>query len=233
MPTDEEVIAGQAIYNRFVLATYDVYVLGFSNRLIWRCPKRHMLDNYHRNTGGRHLELGPGTAYLLDHCRFPTAAPELTLVDLNPTVLRMSAARLARYRPETVRADLLRPLPFDDTTLPPGSYDSVGLNFVLHCLPGNWAEKGAVLDNAVAALRPGGRFFGSTILSSGVKVTGAARRLMAVYNGKGIFHNTDDDLAGLRWQLDTRFTDIQVTVRGNVALFEATRPESGATLATG
>ncbi|MFY1668661.1 class I SAM-dependent methyltransferase [Plantactinospora sp. WMMB334] len=223
-PPAEEVIAGQAVYNRLVLAGYDAFVLAFSCRLVWRCDKRHMLDNYQRNIGGRHVELGAGTAYFPDRCRFPVDRPELTLVDLNPTVLRVSAARVARHRPTVVRADVLQPLPFGDGTFQAGQQDSVGANFLLHCLPGTWAEKSAVFDNAAAALRPGGRFFGSTILSSGVRVSAAARRLMKVYNAKGIFHNADDDLAGLRWQLDQRFTDIQLTVRGCVALFEATRP---------
>ncbi|MEN3611658.1 class I SAM-dependent methyltransferase [Plantactinospora sp. ZYX-F-223] len=223
-PPPEEVIAGQAVYNRLMLAGYDVLVLGFHCRLVWRCAKRHMLENYRRNIGARHVEFGTGTAYFLDRCGFPTAMPELTLVDLNPTVLRVSAARVARYHPAVVQADVLQPLPFDDGKLRTGHYDSVGANFLLHCLPGSWSEKAAVFDNAAAALRPGGRVFGSTILSSGVPVTAPARRLMKVYNARGIFHNTDDDLAGLRWQLDQRFTDIQLAVRGCVALFEATKP---------
>lgn len=222
-PSDQ-VIAGQAVYNRLVLAGYDQIVLGLSCRLLWRCPKRHMLDNYDRNIGARHLEFGIGTGYFLDRCNFPARRPELTLVDLNPSVLRVSSARVARYEPAVVRADVLRPLPFDEGKLKTGHYDSVGANFLLHCLPGGWQEKAAVLDNAASALRPGGRIFGSTILSSGVDVSAAARRLMTVYNARGIFHNADDDLAGLRWQLDKRFTDIRVTVCGCVALFEATNP---------
>ncbi|MGI5213774.1 class I SAM-dependent methyltransferase [Plantactinospora sp. CA-290183] len=224
----DEVIAGQAVYNRTVLAGYDLYVLGFSCRLIWRCPKRLMLANYDRNVGERHLELGAGTAYFPDRCRFPGPAPTLTLADMNPTVLRVSAARIARYRPTTIRADVLQPLPFDDDRLRAGGYDSVGANFLLHCLPGTWAEKGAVLDNAKTALRPGGRFFGSTILSSGVPTTAPARRLMRIYNARGIFHNHGDDLAGLRAQLDARFQDVRVTVRGCVALFEAAAPDDPA-----
>lgn len=217
MATKDEVLAGQAVYNRFVLAGYDIGVLGLSCRLLWRCPKALMLANYDRNVGAHHLDLGTGTAYFLNRCRFPTDSPQVTLVDLNPTVLRVSAARIARYQPESVRADVLEPLPVKR-----GGYDSVGINFLLHCLPGTWAEKGAVFANAAAALRPGGRAFGSTILGAGVPRTPPARGLMGLYNRKGIFHNGGDDLAGLRAQLATHFGEHTITVRGCVALFEAT-----------
>ncbi|ROT31663.1 class I SAM-dependent methyltransferase [Micromonospora sp. HM5-17] len=229
MPVTDEVIAERPGYHRLLLASYDRYVLGLS-RLIWRCPHRHVLAGYERNIGLRHLELGPGTAYFLDRCEFPTPRPELTLVDLNPTVLRVSASRIARYRPTTLRADVLQPLPFDAVTLPAGTFDSVAANFLLHRVPGNWVEKGAVLDNALTALRPDGRIFGSTILSAGVRVTPLARRFMRLYNRRGTFHNGEDDLAGLRWQLDTRFANIRLTVRGCVALFEASKPDSDAAL---
>jgi len=211
-----DVVAGQAIYNRFILATYDVGVLGLSCRLLWRCPKRAMLATYDRNVGLRHLELGAGTAYFLDHCRFPDPRPRVTLVDLNPTVLKVAAARISRYRPDVVQANALQPLP-----VPAGAYDSVGLNFLLHCLPGDWQTKGAVFASAATALRPGGRVFGSTILADGVKTTAPARAFMRLYNSRGIFHNTGDDLAGLRTQLARHFADHSLTVRGCVGLFEA------------
>jgi SAM-dependent methyltransferase len=231
MSTDEEggaeqlpadVVAGQAIYNRATLAVYDVGVLGLSCRLLWRCPNAAMLAAYNRNVGSNHLELGVGTAYFLDRCQFPEPPPRVTLVDLNPTVLKTAAGRISRYHPQAIRANVLEPLP-----VPAGSYDSVGMNFLLHCLPGDWAAKGAVFTHAAAALRPGGRVFGSTILASGVRTTAPARALMRLYNSRGIFHNADDDLAGLRAELAGHFADYRLTVRGCVGLFQAqTAPPS-------
>ena len=121
MEPPADVMAGQAIYNQATLAAYDVGVLGLSCRLLWRCPKAEMLAAYDRNVGVRHLDLGVGTAYFLDKCQFPNARPQVTLVDLNPTVLKVAARRISRYRPETIQANVLQPLP-----IPPGAYDSVG-----------------------------------------------------------------------------------------------------------
>jgi SAM-dependent methyltransferase len=216
MELPADVVAGQAIYNRVTLAAYDVGVLGLSCRLVWRCPKAEMLAGYNRNVGARHLELGVGTAYFLDRCRFPDARPRVTLVDLNPTVLTVAAARISRYQPQVIRANVLEPLP-----VPAGGYDSVGMNFLLHCLPGDWPAKGAVFAHAATALRPGGRVFGGTILADGVNTTAPARALMRLYNSRGIFHNARDDLAGLDEELAGRFAEHRLTVRGCVGLFEA------------
>jgi SAM-dependent methyltransferase len=215
MAPSDDVLAGQAVYNRLVLRMYDVLVLGLSCRLAWRCPKAEMLAQYDRHVGRRHLEMGIGTGYLLDRCRFPEA-PELTLLDLNPTVLRYCAARLSRYRPTAVAADVLQPLP-----VPDGHFDSIGLNFVLHCLPGDWTGKGQVFAHAATALRPGGRLFGSTILGHDAAHNRLGRTLMGVYNRKGVFHNADDDRAGLERQLADHFATYEVRVRGVVALFTA------------
>lgn len=43
---------------------------------------------------------------------------------------------------------------------------------------------------------------------------------MRVYNSKGVFHNADDDLAGLHAALNEHFDDVQVTVRGCVGLLK-------------
>jgi ubiquinone/menaquinone biosynthesis C-methylase UbiE len=216
MTASEEVLAGQAVYNRLVLATYDMLVLGLSCRLAWRCPKAEMLAQYDRNVGQRHLEIGVCTGYFLERCQFPDPRPRITLLDLNPTVLRVGAARLSRYRPTSVRADALQPLP-----VPAGQLDSVGMNFLLHCLPGDWPAKGSVFAHAAMALQPGGRAFGSTILGRGVATNPLARTLMRTYNRKGIFNNREDDLAGLEQQLASHFAEYRVAVRSTVALFEA------------
>jgi SAM-dependent methyltransferase len=215
-PTREQVLAGTATYTRRVLSMYDILVLGYICRRVWRCSRVEMLAGYDHNIGARHLDLGPGTGFFLDRCRHRSARPSLALVDLNPTVLAKAATRLRRFRPDTYERDVLAPFDLDGER-----FDSAGLNFLLHCLPGGMAHKAKVFDHARAHLRPGGRIFGSTVLSEGVSHTPRARKLLDSLNEKGTFDNRDDSLLGLEAELASRFTDFRVTVRGSVALFEA------------
>ena len=68
-------------------------------------------------------------------------------------------------------------------------------------------------------LAPGGVLFGSTILGRGVAHNRLGRRLVRLYNKKGIFSNVEDDARGLEQGLASQLTDVEVNVVGAVALF--------------
>lgn len=217
VPGQEEVHAGAADYNRRVLAAYDLWVLGLVCSFVWRCPKKTMLRLYDRNIGARHLDLGPGTGFFLDRCWYPTEKPELTLVDLNNDVLRKNGGRLDRYHPTLLRRDVLQPLDLGDA-----QFDSVGMNFLLHCLPGSVAHKATVFDHVLPYLRPGGRIFGSTVLAHGVSHGKLAPKALESLNDDNVMNNRTDSLDQLDAELVARFTDYRIRVHGSVALFEAT-----------
>src|SRR5690349_19518201 len=99
----EQVAAGQAVYSKSTLGVYDWVVLGISNRFIWKCPTPLLREHYHQHLSANHLDVGVGTGYFLDRCRFPTARPRVALMDLNPEALAFTARRIARYQPETYR----------------------------------------------------------------------------------------------------------------------------------
>jgi SAM-dependent methyltransferase len=212
-----DVERGQRVYTTRVLHAYDLYVLGFSNRFVWRCPSSVMLERYDRHVGGRHLDLGVGTGWYLDRAAGPDARPAITLLDPNANALSTAARRIARYEPRTVRANALEPLPLEGA-----SFDSVSANYLLHCLPGQIETKAAAVAVHVRPhLEPGGVFFGATILGRGVAHTSLGRRLMRLYNAKGIFTNAEDDERGLRRGLGASFDSVQIDVVGAVALFVA------------
>lgn len=214
--TREQVEAGQAVYTPRTLAIYDLAVLGVSNRFIWNCPTARLEEHYNRHVSANHLDVGVGTGYFLDRCRFPAATPRVALMDLNSDTLAFAARRIVRYRPEQYRRNVLEPIAFDAE-----GFDSIGLNYLLHCLPGSIASKAVVFDHLRPLLKPGAVLFGSTLLHGGVPRSALARGLMAIYNRKGIFANRDDDLAGLQRALEQRFREVRVEVAGCAALFAA------------
>lgn len=208
---------GAAVYNKPVLSIYDWFVLGFSNTFVWRCPSRLILEFYNEHISEKHLDVGVGTGYFLDKCKFHTNSPVIALMDLNLNSLHRAARRLQRYKPKIHIANVLEPLRVE-----PGDFDSIGLNYLFHCLPGNLLSKGVVFRNLLPLLNPnGGVMFGTTILGSGVKHNFLAKTLMRIYNSKGIFSNMDDKAAELNRVLHDIFSDYSIRVFGCVAFFTA------------
>lgn len=217
MPDAEAVRAGQAAYTGWILKwVYDGLVLGFSNHRLWRCPTARLLDLYDVNVTSNHLDVGVGTGWYLDHCRFPDPEPRLALMDLNENSLAFAARRVARYRPETHRRNVLEPIRFDD----PG-FDSVGLMYLLHCLPGIMADKAVVFDHLRPLLNRGAVLFGATIVQGSAPRGPIAQRLMNLYNAKGVFSNREDTVEALDRELATRFPRHDVALVGCVAVFRA------------
>ena len=214
-PRADEVEAGQRVYTPLTLRAYDLFVLGFSNRFVWRCRSSKLLGRYDSHVGARHLDVGVGTGWFLDHCRWPVENPKITLLDLNENSLSAASDRIRRYAPATVQANVLEPVDLGDA-----QFDSIGANFLFHCLPGGPEWKTAtVASNLRPYLASGGVLFGSTILGRGVAHNLLGRRLMRLYNRKGIFSNGEDDQRGLEQGLAAELTDVEIEVVGTVALF--------------
>lgn len=210
---------GAAIYSKRMLSIYDLFVLGFSNRFAWGCPSRLILDFYNEHVSGRHLELGVGTGYFLDKCTFPTPNPVIALADLNPNSLEKAAKRLRRYEPTTHVVNVLRPF-----WIKPASFDSIAMNYLLHCLPGDLQSKGVVFQHLKAMLNPkGGEIFGATILGQGVQHNLLGRTLMTIYNAKGIFCNQQDNVSDLEHALKTHFHNVGIRIVGCGAFFVGRR----------
>ena len=214
----DTIAPGAAIYTPRLLAVYDTVVLGFSNLCVWRCPSHLTVSFYNRHISARHLDVGVGTGYFLNRCRFPTSRPTLAILDANPHCLRVAGSRLRRYKPTTYLADVLRPL--DVANAP---FDSIGLNYVLHCLPVSLARKGAVFEHLSALLAPGGVLFGTTIVGRGVRHGLLARALLYMYNAHDIFTNGGDNCADIETLLRASFSDVVMHVVGDVVFFVAVK----------
>jgi Methyltransferase domain len=155
-----------------------------------------------------------GTGYFLDHARFSDAAPRVALLDLNTHCLARTARRIARYHPEVYRADVLQPIVLDVQR-----FDSVALNYVVHCLPESWPRKGAVFAHLKGLLNPGGTLFGATLVQGDVPQSAAAAGLMRWFNARGTLHNQADTRTRLVEGLEQHLHDVRVEQVGSVALF--------------
>jgi hypothetical protein len=212
--TQQQVTAGQALYTRRVLKGYDFVVHGLSNRFFWKCPTQRLIEHYNRHVTSNHLDAGIGTGYFLDKCRFPSPRPRVALLDLNQNTLDFAAERIVRYQPEIYRRNVLEPIQLDAA-----KFDSIGINYLLHCVPGPIESKSVAFDHLKSLMNPQGVIFGATLLQGGVPHNWGARRLMDIYNKKGVFSNHADHLDGLTQELRKRFKDVVVEVVGCVALF--------------
>jgi ubiquinone/menaquinone biosynthesis C-methylase UbiE len=217
MDRDDPAYKGQAGYNAFLLAIYDPFVLGFMARVVWRCPIPPVIERYRQHLGRRHLDVGPGTGYFIEHAA-PPAGTQITLLDPNPNVLAHSSRRLAAMHPTTIQSDVMKPLPVQ------GPFDSAALNFVLHCLRGPQSHKAVAIRNVAAVLEPHGVLFGGTVLGTAERHTPQARAILWAFNRKGDFDNLGDTADGLRQILEDTFRAAEVDVIGSVALFTATGP---------
>jgi len=216
-PTNQKQVEdGQAVYTKSTLSIYDIVVLGISNRFIWKCATQNILAHYNKHLSNNHLDVGVGTGYFMDKSTFPSTMPRIGLMDMNANTLEFASKRIQRYQPETYQQNILEPVTQEIT-----HFDSLGINYLFHCVPGTIAEKAIAFDHLKPFLNPDATVFGSTILQGDVPRSAMAKWLMSVYNKKGIFHNTQDTLEELQQALESRFTDVSIDVIGCVALFSA------------
>ncbi len=218
--TSDTTQAGAAPYSsNLFLNVYDLWVMRLSNSYAWRCNRQNFLDLYNGRIGQRHLEVGPGSGWLLANADLP-ADLDLTLSDLSPNSLKHTASRL-RVPTTLIEQDVLEPFAENIE-----KFDSISLNYVLHCLPGDWSTKDAAFDNLAALLKPKGVLFGSTVIGVDQRYTLFGKALMTAYNKIGAFGNWHDDLPGLQNALDSRFEQVEINMVGNVALFVANGPQA-------
>jgi hypothetical protein len=219
----EEELAGARPYSPGLLAAYDLWVLGFNNYVVWRCPTTKLLAMYNQNISDAHLDVGPGSGWFLRHVRFPGRdAPEVALVDLNEHSLAKSRRGLLKrhVRTTTRVASVLAPLPVDR------QYTSVAASLLMHCVPGTWDTKGvAAFRNVADATTDDGVFFGATVLSHGVRHTRLSRAVAGWFNSKQAFHNEHDDLVGLSQSLYSAWSEVELDVIGSMAVWTARRPQ--------
>ena len=206
-------------YTKLALIIYDYFVLKFMSSIVWRCStSKVMVPFFRANVSKRHLDIGVGTGYFLEHGNIPLDA-EVTLCDLNQNSLDKAKARLGRPNTHCLLHDIFEPLP--DTV---GPFDSISLLYLLHCLPGPTSRKTNVLKHLKRNITPDGVLFGSTILGEDGNHTGLSRLALRRINRKRRMGNLEDTEREFEEALRKNYHDVKTWTVGAVFLFTARRP---------
>ncbi len=212
---EQQVAEGAAAYTPLTLSFYDWWVFGVAAR-IFGCPPSEIFTFYELNLSEDHLDIGVGSGRLLRHCQDQQLLERVTLMDLNPNCLMRTQKALKPLPVRTVQANMLQPFPLRNE-----QFLSVGLNFLLHCVPGSIPEKGIVFEHIKAVLAPDGIVFGSTVMSQAGIAYLPARLLMDRYNQVGVFHNREDRMEDLQQVLSRLFENVEIIQEGCVVFFRA------------
>lgn len=210
-------------YTQLMLELYDWLILRLSSTLVWRCPTPSLVSVYSHYLSRRHLELGVGTGYLLQHGVFPSHSVDVLLVDCNPKVLRHALRRLVRYSPKAVVLDIMQP---EWPDLP--RQQSIGLNYVWHGLQGMPEQRAAVFGRLAQLLTPDGVFFGATVRGMHPDMPALARYASQRWLAAGLFNNQNDTPELLTEYLERYFDEVSVWLKGDVMLFVAKQPKNHA-----
>jgi ubiquinone/menaquinone biosynthesis C-methylase UbiE len=213
----EDITAGQAIYTPTSLKFYDLFVTHLSNRWIWRCDNQKLLKQYERFMGENHLDIGVGTGFYLRKCD-KSHLQQLTLMDLNEHCLSWAKQHIDFSKIQTIVGDVFkRHENLKDT------FDSISINYLLHCIPGSKQDKEIAIKSIGTMLKPGGRLFGATIVSDTSLKTFMSNKLMGYYNRKKIFSNKTDTLQSIKEILDCNLDSLEIYSLGCVALFNGVK----------
>lgn len=208
----------QWFFNPLLLSLYDVLLFNLISPWLWGCNKDLLVSRYRELCGRRHLEVGVGTGYLLD--KASPAISLLGLMDLSTTCLEKTEKRLQRYSPKTWQNNILHPL--DNVGL---KFDTISINYVMHCVAGNYSTKGIAFDHLKSLLNTNGVLFGTSVIRTRHSSL-PARGFMYCLNRAGVFNNQQDRCQDLEQALARHFSFSSVIYRSSTALFLATDDES-------
>ena len=208
---DEQTRTSQWYFNPLLLPIYDFFVYRFISQFIWGCSNELLINRYKQYVTKNHLEVGVGTGYLLDNIKLDNIS--LDLMDLSKTCLHQSRKRLSRYAPNIIKHNILEEPIEEDKR-----YSSIGINYVMHCVAGDYINKGIVFDHLKMLLKDNGVIFGTTVIKT-QHSSGLARLSMKFLNYIGIFNNRNDKVEELKDALEQQFKYVNVELESSVALF--------------
>ena len=202
----------QAYFNRFLLNLYDFVVYRIVSKFIWRMPETRLIEHYKKHLSDNHLEVGVGTGYLLDKTK--DNIKQLSLMDLSEPCLMKTAKRLKSFNPSVYRQNILDKPQLDN------KFDSISVNYVMHCVTGDFKQKGIAFNHLKSLLNEDGVLFGTTVLKT-PNSSFLAKFAMHVLNSIGLFNNQNDRIDELHASLQHYFKHVDIKTVSSVAIFLA------------
>jgi len=204
----------QRYFNSLSLFFYDFILYGIVSRFAWGSSTQRLDAHYRTYASANHLEVGVGTGYLLNRVVFASNRPRVALMDLSVACLERTRRKVARHAPTIHVQNLLEPV---RESIP--VFDSISINYVMHCIPGSFKEKGVALTNLAPLLSAQGVLFGTTVLSEGMAKNLLAKPAMWLLNLLGVFNNRQDNAQDLKACLAQNFQVLEFEVVGVTAYF--------------
>ena len=210
----QKIKRSQQFFNKGSLFFYDFLLYGVISKYAWGSSIQRLDSHYKKYVGHNHLEVGVGTGFLLNRVEFDSAHPRLALMDLSRDCLEKTKLKVSRYAPEIYIQNLLEPIQNKID-----KFDSIGINYVMHCVPGSFKEKGVAFTHLQPLLSENGVLFGTTLLSENIHKNLLAKPFMWLMNSLGVFNNRSDNARDLKECLETNFQLIEFEVVGVTAFF--------------
>ena len=206
--------------NNFVsknLKHYDKIVNRINCLYVWKCSENYIINHYRNNISSYHLEIGPGTGYFLkkENLRKNFSIQQLTLLDVNENILNYSKQNLKNdydHKIITVHQDV-----FSKKINKNIKFNSVGINYVLHCIPGTLENNIDTLINNLGSSNY--NLFGSTLICDPLHMNPIAEYELILLNNLGIFNNSNDTYEQFIEYLNNNKIKHNILKIGYVAIF--------------
>ena len=196
---------------------YDHIVNRINCLYAWKCSENYIINHYRSNISSYHLEIGPGTGYFLKrhNLRKNLSIQQLTLLDINENILDYSKKHLKNdydHDIQTLHYDI-----FSKKIPEHIKFNSVGINYVLHCIPGNLQHNIDILINNLG--NNGYNLFGATVICDPLYMNPIAEYELMLLNSLGIFNNRNDTYDQFNEYLINNNIRHNIVKRGYVTIF--------------
>lgn len=194
--------------NKLILNNYDYLVNNINCKYAWKCNQSVIKNLYKNNISKNHLEIGPGTGYFLKDYNFDN----LFLMDINRDILKASQDNL---KINSKNINIYQHNIFeDDNKVNNLNLDSIGLTYVLHCVPG---KLDFLLNNLVKNINNNNyTIFGATVIPNNNDFIASTE--LFFLNKTGVFSNYNDKMSDLE-NFGKKYP-IEFCQEGNVLVFK-------------